>query len=79
MNTTKIQLQFLCKCNETSIPTKADILSKYFEILDGLVRLSPDCVLPIKNLEKAMFNCYVENGGSLQCSPNSNPRHESEE
>ena len=72
-------MYFHCKYNATSIPAKANILSKYIEILDGLVRLSPDCVLPIKNLEKAMFNCYVENGGSLQCSPNSNPRHESEE
>ena len=54
-------------------------MSKYYELLNCFVRVAPDCVLPIKNLERALMSSYTEFGGPLQCSPDSNPRHESED
>ena len=54
-------------------------MSKYYELINCFVRVAPDCVLPIKNLERALMNSYTEFGGPLQCSPDSNPRHESED
>ena len=43
---------------------KVDVLVKYYELLDAWVRVAPDCVLPIKNLERALTSCYIEHGGA---------------